>query len=168
VTLQISKRLQQILISRGWQVVMTRTDDRDVYAPNDSAKDELQARDDVANTRGARVFVSIHLNAYINSGPHGATVYYYKPSDLALAQAVDKRIGASVNVKNDGIVKDKLYVVHHANMPATLIEAAFDSNPDDRALLADPQWQQQMAQAIADGIQDFAGAPPPPSTTNGE
>lgn len=168
VTLQIARRLQQVLISRGWQVMMTRNDDRDVYKPNDGAAEELQARDDVANSNGARLFVSVHLNAYINSGPHGATVYYYKPSDLALAQAVNRRIGAEVNVKNDGIVKDKLYVIHHANMPATLIEAAFDSNPDDRALLSDPQWQQQMAIAIADGIQDYAGAPPAASATSGQ
>ena len=168
VALQISKRLQQVLLSRGWDVVMTRTDDRDVYQPDDSASDELQARDDIANTRGARVFVSVHLNAFMNAGPHGATVYYYKPSDLALAQAIDARIASEVNVKNDGLVKDKLYVIHHANMPATLIEAAFDSNPDDRALLSDPQWQQKMAEAIADGIEDYAGTAPPASATSGQ
>lgn len=168
VTLQIARRLQTILTSRGWQVVMTRTDDRDVFRPNDGDAEELQARDDVANSGGARLFVSVHLNAYMNSGPHGATVYYYKPIDFALAQAVSKRIGSEVNIKNDGLVKDKLYVVHHANMPATLIEAGFDSNPDDRALLSDPQWQQQMALAIADGIQDFAGSPPPASAANAQ
>jgi N-acetylmuramoyl-L-alanine amidase len=123
----------------------------------------------VANTRGARLFISIHANAYENSGPHGATVYYYKPIDLGLAQAIDKRIAAEVPVKNDGVVKDILYVLHHADMPSTLVETAFVSNPDDRALLTSPQWQQQIAKAIADGIEDFAGsAPPPASTTGGE
>jgi N-acetylmuramoyl-L-alanine amidase len=168
VALQISKRLRDILVARGWQVIMTRTDDRDVYKPNDDAGDELQARDDVANTNGARLFVSVHLNAFINAGPHGATVYYYKPGDLSLAQAVDKRIASEVSVKNDGIVKDKLYVIHHANMPATLIETAYDSNPDDRVLLQDPQWQQQMAKAIADGIEDYAGTAPPSTTESGQ
>lgn len=148
--------------------MMTRETDRDVYAPNDSASDELQARDDVANHNGARLFVSIHANAFMNAGPHGATVYYYKGNDLALAQAVDKRIGSELAEKNNGTVKDKLYVVHHANMPATLIETAFLTNPDDRVLMTDPHWQQQMAQAIADGIQDYAGAPPPASSTSGQ
>ncbi|HLI95134.1 MAG TPA: N-acetylmuramoyl-L-alanine amidase [Candidatus Baltobacteraceae bacterium] len=168
VALQISKRLHDILVARGWQVMMTRTDDRDVYQPNDSAHDELQTRDDIANSSGARLFVSVHLNAFINAGPNGATVYYYKPGDLALAAAVDKRIASEVNVKNDGLVKEKLYVIHHANMPATLIEAAYDSNPDDRALLQDPQWQEQMAKAIADGIEDYAGTAPPASVGTGQ
>lgn len=168
LNLQIAQRLRTILVARGWQVMMTRETDRDVYAPNDSASDELQARDDVANHNGARLFVSIHANAFMNAGPHGATVYYYKGNDLALAQAVDKRIGSELAEKNNGTVKDKLYVVHHANMPATLIETAFLTNPDDRVLMTDPHWQQQMAQAIADGIQDYAGAPPPASSTSGQ
>jgi N-acetylmuramoyl-L-alanine amidase len=104
----------------------------------------------------------------MNAGPHGATLYYYKPGDLALAQAVDKRVAAELNLKNDGVLKDKFYVIHHADMPATLIETAYVSNPDDRALLQNPQWRQQMAQAIADGIEDYAGSPPPASATSGQ
>jgi N-acetylmuramoyl-L-alanine amidase len=167
LTLDISKRLKSILVARGWQVMMTRETDRDVFAPNDSAHDELQARDDVANNNGARLLISIHVNSFINAGPRGATAYYYKPNDLALAQAVDKRIASELTIKNDGIVKDKLYVVHHANMPATLIETAFVSNPDDRALLQDPAWRQKMAQAIADGIADYAGTPPSAANDGG-
>lgn len=168
LTLDMSMRLKSILAARGWDVIMTRESDRDVFAPNDSAHDELQARDDVANSRGARLLISIHVNSFINAGPHGATAYYYKASDVALAQAVDRRIAAEVPVRNIGIIKDKLYVVNHANMPATLIEAAFVSNPDDRRLLQDPAWRQKMAQAIADGILDYAGAPPPPGSANGQ
>jgi N-acetylmuramoyl-L-alanine amidase len=168
VNFQISQRLRDILVARGWQVLMTRTDDHDVGIPGDSDAHMLQARDDVANTRGARLFVSIHANAFMNSGPHGATVYFYKSNDLALAQAVDKRIASELNIKNNGIVKDKLYVIHHANMPATLVETAFVSNPDDRVLLQDPAWQQKMAQAIADGILDYAGTPPAAGTDGGQ
>jgi N-acetylmuramoyl-L-alanine amidase len=168
LSLDMSKRLRDILVSRGWQVIMTRETDKDVFGPNDSAAEELQARDDIANNNGARLFVSIHVNAFINSGPHGATVYYYKPNDFALAQAVERRIASENVIKNDGTVKDKLYVVHHATMPATLVETAFISNPDDRQLLQSPAWRQKMALAIADGIADYAGSPPPPGSVSGQ
>lgn len=168
LALDMSKRLRDILVARGWQVIMTRETDKDVFAANDSGHDELQARDDIANNNGARLFVSVHVNAFINSGPHGATVYYYKPVDFALAQAVNRRIGVQSGIKADGTVKDKLYVVHHANMPAALVETAFISNPDDRELLQSPQWRQKMAQAIADGIADYAGAPPSASSAGGQ
>lgn len=168
LAMDMSRRLKAILIARGWQVIMTHETDRDVFAPNDSAHDELQARDDIANNNGARLLISIHVNSFINSGPHGATAYYYKSSDVALAQAVDRRIAAQVPVRNIGMIKDKLYVVNHANMPATLIETAFVSNPDDRRLLQDPAWRQKMAEAIADGILDYAGAPPAATTGDGQ
>jgi len=167
LTLDVAKRVRDILSARGWQVVMTRQTDRDVYAADDSAHDELQARDDIANGRGARLFVSIHVNSFMNAGPHGATVYYYKAIDLPLAEAVDRRIAQQTIIKDDGIVKDKLYVVHHANMPATLVETAYLSNPDDLQLLESPDWRQKMARAIADGIQDYAGAPSP-NLSNGQ
>ncbi|HEX5275684.1 MAG TPA: N-acetylmuramoyl-L-alanine amidase [Candidatus Rubrimentiphilum sp.] len=155
VTLDIAKRLRDLLVARGWQVVMTRSDDRDVFAPNDSGRDELQARDNVANSRGARLLVSIHVNSYVNSGPHGVATYYYKASDLALAQSLSRRIAAEVGLNNNGVIKDKLWIINHAVMPAALVETAYISNPDDLSLLQSGSWRQKMAQAIADGIVDF-------------
>ncbi|NNM92666.1 MAG: hypothetical protein HKL92_04930 [Candidatus Eremiobacteraeota bacterium] len=161
LTLDMAKRLRAILEARGWQVIMTRTKDVDVYAPFDTAEQELQARDNIANRAGARLLVSIHANAYINAGPNGTTTYYAKPIDLPLARDIQNELAAQVGTKNDGIVKSHLYIPLHAFMPACLVETAFLSNPDDFALLTDPAWRQKVAVAIADGIADYAGAPPP-------
>jgi N-acetylmuramoyl-L-alanine amidase len=162
VALDMSKRLRDILIARGWQVKMTRATDVDVYAPGDTAHQELQARVDVANNAGARLFVSIHANAFINSGPYGTTVYISKPDDAALARIVESHLAAD-GTKDDGIVKSHLYVTLHARMPAVLIETAFLSNPSDYALLASPAWRQKVAQEIADGIGQYARDYPAPN-----
>jgi N-acetylmuramoyl-L-alanine amidase len=53
-------------------------------------------------------------------------------------------------------------------MPAALVETAFLSNPDDRVLLQSSQWRQKMAQAIADGISDYAGPPPAAGSVSGQ
>ena len=161
LNLDMAKRVRALLIARGWQVQMTRETDVDVYRPNDSARDELQARDDIANHAGARLLVSIHCNAYINAGPNGTTVYYSKPSDVALAQTLDSALDeAQLGTKDDGIVKSKLYVTLHADMPAALIETAFESNPSDAMKLESPDWRQRVAEAIADGIDHYAQAHP--------
>ncbi len=173
LTLDMAFRVQTILVARGWQVRMTRTTDHDVDATPRSTQEAadvghdnvdayaLQARDDVANTAGARLFVSIHCNAYINSGPSGVTVYYSKPIDVALAQTMDRDLDMSdLGIKDDGIVKSHLYVTMHANMPAILIETAFLTNPSDYAKLASSDWRQQMAEAIADGIDRYMRANP--------
>lgn len=161
LTLDIAERLRALLVARGWQVKMTRSDDSDVYQPNDSAKDELQARDDIANNAGARMFVSIHINSFTSSSLSGTTTYYYKGADLALATAIHARLIGALGTKDDGVRKENFYVLHHSRMPATLIETAFISNPDDAALLRSPAFLQKVAASIADGIGDYASGNAP-------
>jgi N-acetylmuramoyl-L-alanine amidase len=161
LTLDMAKRLRDILEARGWQVMMTRDADVDVYAPDDTAHQELQARVNVANQNGARLFVSIHVNSFINSGPYGTTCYISKPSDWPLARAMERQLDND-GTKDDGIVKSHLYVTLHTLMPAVLIETAFLSNPNDFALLTDPAWRQKVAQEMADGIQQYTQANPVP------
>jgi N-acetylmuramoyl-L-alanine amidase len=155
VNLDMSKRLRDILVSRGWQVRMTRDTDIDVYQPNDTAHEELQARDDIANNAGARLLISIHANSFINSGPYGTTTYIAKPSDVALAKVLHQHLASDLGTKDDGIIKSHLYIVLHAQMPAALIETAFLSNPNDLSLLESSAWRQKVAQSIADGIDDY-------------
>ena len=168
LTLDMAKRLQQLLVARGWQVRMTRETDVDVYAPNDSAHEELQARVDVANNAGARMFVSIHVNSFINSGPRGTTTYYSKPSDVALAKSVQRVLANSLGTKDDGIVKSHLYVTLHSFMPAVLVETAFLSNPDDYSRLTDDSWRQRVAEGIANGIDAYAQSNPVNATNSGQ
>ncbi|MDP9018210.1 MAG: N-acetylmuramoyl-L-alanine amidase family protein [Candidatus Eremiobacteraeota bacterium] len=160
ITLDISNRLRTILVARGWQVQMTRSTDADAYGPNASDHDELQARVGVANQTGARLFVSVHVNSFVNATPHGTTTYFYKAEDLAFANAVHNRlVSAALGTRDDGVIKNNFYVIVHTAMPAVLVETAFLSNPDDRAVLRSPEFLQKVAQAIADGVGDYAGPP---------
>ncbi len=168
VTLDMSKRLRQILVSRGWQVIMTRETDRDVFGPNASGRSELQARIDPAISNGARMFISIHANAFTNSGPHGTTTYYGKAADIPLARAIARRAAESLGTSDNGIVRDaNLYLLHHSTVPSVIVETAFLSNPFDAQKLGDPAWRQKVAQAIADAIGDYAGSSRAPSQDSG-
>jgi N-acetylmuramoyl-L-alanine amidase len=162
LTLDMAKRLRAILVARGWQVKMTHETDVDVYAPNDSPHDELQARVNIANEAGARLFVSIHVNAFINAGPYGTTTYISKPDDVAFARIIETHLDAD-GTKDDGVVKSHLYVTYHTRMPAVLIETAFLSNPSDYLLLTSSAWRQKVAQEIADGIGQYAQEYPVPN-----
>lgn len=164
LTLDMAKRLRDILVARGWQVKLTHETDVDVYAPNDSPHDELQARVDVANNAGARLFVSIHVNAFINSGPYGTTYYISKSDDTPLASAMETHL-ESDGTKDDGIVKSHLYVTYHTKMPAVLVETAFLSNPNDYALLTSAAWRQKVAQGLADAIAQYAQQYPASNTS---
>jgi N-acetylmuramoyl-L-alanine amidase len=162
ITLDMAKRLRDILVARGWEVRMTRDTDVDVYAPDDSAHQELQARVDVANKAGARLFVSIHANGFINSGPYGTTFYISKESDVAFARILEEHL-ASDGTKDDGVIKSRMYVTLHTRMPAVLVETAFLSNPSDYALLTSPEWRQKIAQELADAIGQYVQEYPVPN-----
>jgi N-acetylmuramoyl-L-alanine amidase len=162
LTLDMAKRLRDILVARGWQVKLTHDSDVDVYSPNDSPRDELQARVNIANDAGARLFISIHVNAFINSGPYGTTYYVSKPDDTALARAVETHL-ESDGTKDDGIIQSHMYVTYHTRMPAVLIETAFLSNPSDYALLTSTAWREKVVEEMADGIAQYAQEYPAPN-----
>jgi len=162
LNLDISNRLRDLLVSRGWIVKMTRRSDVDVYAPNDSARDELQARCDIANSAGARFFISVHTNSFTSSSQHGTTTYYYQAQAYGLAAAVHTRLAASLPTTDDGIIKSNFYVIHHTKMPSILIETAFLSNPTDAEYLHSNSFLQKIALGIADGVGDYAASPSQP------
>ena len=160
VTLAVTKKLAAILNESGANTVMTRSDDVDVYAPNDTAAEELQARCDVANsTPGADAFVSIHCNAFSSPTAHGMETYYYAPSvsGLRLASFLNEELEQAGGLFNRGVKTANFYVIKHTNMPASLIELGFITNYKEEALLADDEYQQKLANAIAKAIARFFG-----------
>jgi N-acetylmuramoyl-L-alanine amidase CwlD len=166
LNLNVAERLKALLIARGWLVKMTRETDVDVFAPNDSAHDELQARCDVSNQAGARLFISIHTNSFTTSELSGTTTFYYKSDSYGLADAVHARLAASLPTADDGIRKENFYVIHHTTAPAILVEMAFLSNPGDAQLLKTDAFLQKIAVGIANGVGDYA-TPGQPVSSNG-
>lgn len=155
----ISQKLASILDQSGAKVVMTRDTDVDVYGPNASARDELQARVDVGNRANSDIFVSIHCNAFVNPAANGTQTFYYGSSykGQRLAQNIQEKMIEVNGLRDRGISTCNFYVVKHSYMPAVLIETAFITNYDEEALLSDNDWQELMAKAIAEGINQYFG-----------
>lgn len=153
----ISQKVASILNQSGAKVVMTRDSDVDVYGPNASARNELQARVDVGNRANSDIFVSIHCNAFVNPAANGTQTFYYGSSyqGQRLAQNIQEKMIEANGLRDRGISTCNFYVVKHSYMPAVLIETAFITNYDEEALLSDDEWQTTMAKAIAEGINEY-------------
>lgn len=153
----ISQKVAFILNQSGAKVVMTRDSDVDVYGPNASARNELQARVDVGNNANSDIFVSIHCNAFVNPAANGTQTFYYGSSyqGQRLAQSIQEKMIEANGLRDRGISTCNFYVVKHSYMPAVLIETAFITNYDEEALLSDDEWQTTMAKAIAEGINEY-------------
>lgn len=158
ITLAISKKLKAALEAKGAKVNMTRTTDVDVYGPNASGPDELQARVDVGTANKSDIFVSVHINSFSNPNVGGISTYYYDKTqyDTRLASRIQAKIADESGFAGDrGIQPGNLYVLRRSLMPAILLELGFISNPKEEALLKKDNVQQQFADEVAAGIESY-------------
>ncbi|MBV8459978.1 MAG: N-acetylmuramoyl-L-alanine amidase [Candidatus Eremiobacteraeota bacterium] len=160
LTLAISQKLKADLQHAGWRVVLTRDGDYEVGDPNGDDHQELQARCDVANAAGARLFISVHINSSVSSAPSGLTTYYWRPADRSFAQTVQAAAVRATGAGDDGVMREAFYVTRHTVMPAVLIENTYLSNAHDASLLTQSWFIDRIAAGIAQGVKDYTGGPP--------
>ncbi|MCR6546182.1 N-acetylmuramoyl-L-alanine amidase [Dehalobacterium formicoaceticum] len=152
VVLSITKKVRDILESKGVNVLMTRTGDTRLT---------LGGRADVANKNGADIFVSIHANANTKSSINGTSTYYYAgvagqaEVRKKLAQSVQQSLVDAAQRKNIGVLQASFAVLKYTDVPSILVETAFISNPTEEKLLADDDFRQTLAEGIAQGIENF-------------
>ena len=151
VTLAVALRTEALLRAAGAEVVMTRTHDTDVAHAGSSASGELQARVDVSRAHPeAELFLSIHCNAFSNPEANGMETYYYPKTDAdeRFAALLNQELAEAGGLYNRGVKYAKFYVMRHSEIPASLVELGFLSNPREEALLASAEYQEKMAEAI--------------------
>ena len=156
VTLDITLRLAEMLKAEGWNVVLTRSIDRDVSYAGSSDKEELGARSGMANEHDTDLFVSIHCNSAANASVGGTSIHWYKADDYVLAKSLESEVLVATGRNHRGLIKDRFFVLAHTEMPAVLIETAFISNAQEGKLLADPEYRERIARGICAGLRGYA------------
>ena len=146
ITLDVSKRVAEILTSKGVDVYMTRDTDATV---------SLQERVDISENVNPDVFVSIHVNSSNSESPNGLETHYYKDNSLTLAKTVHASMLNHIKAKDRGLFKSKFYVINHTTAPAVLVEIGFLSNTAERGQLVTESRKQATAKAIAEGIYEY-------------
>lgn len=157
ITLEISMRVKELLEKEGANVYMTRTTDKDVYAPNASDRAELQARVNVAEKHNSDLFLSLHINSSVNKSVGGFSSYYYPKTDndLKIAKAIQDKFAKNFGVDNLGVRQANFYVVKRCSMPATLLEMCFISNPKEEKLMKSKWFQKKTARLIVEGVKNY-------------
>jgi N-acetylmuramoyl-L-alanine amidase len=144
VVLPISLEVARLLEQQGVRVILTRSDDRFI---------SLAGRAQLANRSRATVFVSIHANAISMSRPdvNGVETFYFV-SGRQLAEYIQGSILESFDMNNRGVKRARFYVLRNTSMPSALVETGFVTGREDAPRLANPQFRDDMAYAIARGI----------------
>ena len=92
-TLAMAKRIGKLLEKKGFTVLYTRSKDEFI---------NLEARPDMANSKNADLFISIHVNANTTTSIHGLETYYLDQAKTKNASVVAAREnGVSVKELSD-------------------------------------------------------------------
>lgn len=155
LNLAVALKLRALLSELDVNVVMTRETDVMLADENSTHKkrDDLNARLNMAKERENCIFVSIHMNKFPVEKYSGLQVYYSKNNEesLALAETIQAEAGKYLHGGNSRTVKaadSSIYVLHHIEVPAVLVECGFLSNPTEAALLGTDAYQNKLAAVI--------------------
>ena len=160
LNLAVSLKLRDELKARGYQVVLIR----ETHSINISNSERAK----FANKIGADAFIRIHANSLdessvsgveticqTSSNPYNASLYNesYRLSECVLDEFV-KSTGAK---RRRVWQTDTMSGINWCQIPVTILEMGFLSNPEEDRLLASDNYQSKMVEGIANGIDKYFG-----------
>ena len=148
LNLAVAKKVEQKLRSKGIEVKMSRYSDEFI---------SLSDRAKMANQYAPDVFISIHQNSSDSMSANGTETYYHtrKGEYSHYAQNIQSSAINETGSRNRGIKSANFAVLRETNMPSALFESGFITNPTESANLANPNYQEKLADGIANGIERY-------------
>ena len=168
LNLAIGRKLYLLLRSRGVRAILNRTGDYALSDDNRWHRSRSRHRRDLTQRRGlsdeveAELLVSVHVNWSSKSGKRGPLVIYRSGDDRSalLAMLLQEQLNRQQSSARRPQAADQFYLLNRSAIPSAIVETAFLSNPEDRAMLTSPRGQTRIAEAIAAGIAAYRSLVP--------
>lgn len=158
LNLAVALKLREILEERGYEVIMVReTHDVDISNSERAA---------VANDAGADAFVRIHANGSEDSSVHGAMTICqtsdnpyngeFYPASRELSDCILDELTENTGCKKRKVWEtDTMSGINWCQVPVTIVEMGYMTNPEEDALMATEEYQELLAEGIANGLDSF-------------
>ena len=164
INLKIALKLQNLLEQSGCTVILTRSDENEIYdVGSDSIREkkisDVKNRVKIGNESSADIFVSIHLNKIPEQQYYGWQTFYKKGSEESklLATEIQNNLNDAIQKENQRIpaILNNVYIMKNVEIPITIVECGFLSNPEEERLLQADEYQEKLAWGIYNGINDY-------------
>lgn len=162
--LKITLKVQNLLEQSGCNVILTRSDENAIYDLDTTTLKEKKISDihnrvKIGNESSADIFVSIHLNKIPQSQYYGWQCFY-KSSDensIKLAKQIQENLNKSIQKENKRVAMklDTVYIMKHVEIPISIVECGFLSNPEEEKSLLEDSYQDRLAWGIYNGIIEY-------------
>ena len=158
LTLTVAQKLEEKLRQQGYEVVMIRSG-HDVNLSN-------AERSEIANESDAEIFIRLHANSMENSSVYGALAMCmteYNPynaelhsQSYTLSKKIIDHICALTGTKNRGVqTVDNSSAINWCEIPVSVVEMGFLSNPDEDRWLQDEDYQAKIVTGITEAIDSY-------------
>ncbi|MBR0490863.1 MAG: N-acetylmuramoyl-L-alanine amidase [Clostridia bacterium] len=162
--LKIALKVQNLLEQSGCTVLLTRSDENAIYDIDSKTLKQKKISDihnrvKIGNESSADAFVSIHLNKIPQSQYYGWQTFYKdgNADGKKLAAAIQNSLNNAIDKENNRVSKtiDNVYIIKHIEIPTTIVECGFLSNPEEEKQLLDDDYQNRLAWGIYSGIINY-------------
>ncbi|EGT3606428.1 N-acetylmuramoyl-L-alanine amidase CwlD [Clostridium perfringens] len=164
INLSISLKTKDALESKGYKVIMTRSEDVGLYTEGKKVREkkieDLGNRVKIKKENKCDAFISIHQNMFPQKNCKGAQVWSAnnEPSQK-LGKIIQQKFKEEVdqNNKREAKVAKKEYKILNDGYEgaSVIVECGFLSNPEECELLGKEDYQNKIANTLANAIDEY-------------
>lgn len=154
--MSIVKKLEKKLKEKGATVFLTRDGDYDLSVPYtiNRKRSDLSRRSNMINRSLCDLYISIHLNADTSTTYHGAQVFYDSKvkENKKIAELIQEDLKQYLYTTREAKEKNDMYLFHRLEKPGVLVEIGYITNPNDRYLLTQDNYQDKVANVLTNSV----------------
>lgn len=162
LNLEITLKLKQYLEDFGFDVVLTRNSDHPLYSQNatNHKREDMEKREEIIKNASPDMVISIHQNSFPEISQKGAQCFYSKTNKNSqkLAEVIQKQLVSQIENARNNAESGDYYILNISDeMPISIVECGFLTNPEEEKLLTDSSYQNKLAYAIMCGVVEYFG-----------